>query len=223
MTARLRTRTACVVTVAVLVAYHEARRLAIPHHLHFVTNTAMIGVMAAIAVAASLSRAEIGVGSGSWRKGLAYGAVVVAVIGVVVSAVALLGFDPTSDMADRAAVSGREMLFQVFVQIPIATVLFEELAFRGVLAPLLERLTSPGRALAMASVLFGLWHVQPDQFDSWGGVGSVLGTVAATTVAGAGFLVLKRRSGSLLAPALAHWGTNGVAFMAAWLAVRATH
>lgn len=222
MRGRLGSRAALVTMLGVLTGYHELRRVAIPGHLHFATNAAMIGVVYSVAVASALSASELGLTRAALPKGLRYGAAAAAAIGVAVAAAAAVGVDPSGTITDRAAVSGREMLFQVFVEIPIATVLFEELAFRGVVAGLFARLTTPGRALLGSSLVFGLWHVSPSQFTSLGSAGGALATVAATTLAGAGFLLLRRRSGSLAAPMLAHWGTNGVAFLVAWLAVRAT-
>lgn len=43
-------------------------------------------------------------------------------------------------------------------------------------------------------------------------------TFLATTAAGVGFEWLRRRSGSLAAPALAHLATNSVTFAVAWAA-----
>jgi membrane protease YdiL (CAAX protease family) len=48
----------------------------------------------------------------------------------------------------------------------------------------------------------------------------VAGTVLFTTVAGVVFGVLRDQSGSLLAPALLHWATNGLGIVAAALAWR---
>lgn len=220
---RLGTSAAFVTTLGVLAAYHELRRLAIPDSLHFASNTAMIGVVSAVAVASALSVDELGLTRAALPKGLRYGAVTAAAIGAAVAAAVVIGVDPTGTINDRGAVSGRDMLFQVFVEIPIATVLLEELAFRGVVAGLLSRVTTPGWVLAGSSLAFGLWHVSPNQFTSLADAGGALATVAGTAVAGAAFLMLRRRSGSLAAPMLAHWGTNGVAFLVAWLTVRATN
>ena len=79
-------------------------------------------------------------------------------------------------------------------------------------------------ALLVGAALFGLWHLTPtltgalDAGDP--ALGVTVGTVAATTVAGIGFGWLRVRSGSLLAPILAHIATNSVAFALAWTAVR---
>ena len=52
-------------------------------------------------------------------------------------------------------------LLTAFVLIPLGTVLFEEVAFRGVLWALLRRWRGTRTATAVSSALFGLWHVLP--------------------------------------------------------------
>jgi len=47
----------------------------------------------------------------------------------------------------------------------------------------------------------------------------VLGSVAVTFVAGLAFCWLRLRSGSLLAPIMAHVATNGLALIVAWFVV----
>jgi membrane protease YdiL (CAAX protease family) len=220
MRGRLGSRAALGLTLGVLAGYHELRRLVIPDHLHFASNTAMIAVVAGLAASARMSVDELGLSRAAVPKGVRYGAIAAGAVGAVVGLAALIGVDPTGAIGDHAALSGGEMLFQVFVEIPIATVLLEELAFRGVVGGLLDRLTSPRWAIACTSFAFGLWHVSPHSFTSLDRAGGALGTIAATTFAGVCFHVLRRRSGSLVAPMLAHWGTNGVALLVTWLASR---
>ena len=43
----------------------------------------------------------------------------------------------------------------------------------------------------------------------------VVGTVVFTTLAGIVFAVLRQQSGSLVAPFLLHWATNGLGILAA--------
>jgi membrane protease YdiL (CAAX protease family) len=96
---------------------------------------------------------------------------------------------------------------------------------------MLSRHQRPWQVLVGTSVLFGFWHVLPALHvgatnrgvsDAVGGAGSpavVVGTVALTTVGGLVFGELRRRSGSVLASAGAHWATNalGVLFgLVAW-------
>jgi membrane protease YdiL (CAAX protease family) len=145
---------------------------------------------------------------------------VFAAITVVVVAAAVVAPDAFVD--DRVDVSFGDMLWRALVVIPVGTVVLEELAFRGVLLGLLQRITTTARAVAVSSVLFGLWHVPGvvsgrAADDSVAVVAAVaLGTVAATTIAGALFTWLRLRSGSLVAPVLAHIGTNSVTFVVAW-------
>ena len=124
-------------------------------------------------------------------------------------------------MTDRVEISAAELWLKVLVVIPIGTVLLEELAFRGVILGLLQRLTPMVPAVVIAAVMFGLWHV-PTAWNTASGssgagrVGAVVGTVIATTVAGLVFCFLRLRSRSLVAPMLVHLATNSVTFAIAW-------
>jgi uncharacterized protein len=124
-----------------------------------------------------------------------------------------------------------DALRTVFVVIPFGTVALEEIVFRSVLWGVLARHLRTWQVLVTTSVLFGFWHVLPALHvgatnrgvsDAVGGAGSfvvVAGTVALTTVGGLVFGELRRRSGSVLASAGAHWATNalGVLFgLVAW-------
>ena len=75
-------------------------------------------------------------------------------------------------------------------------------------------------------MLFGLWHVLPAADGARANaegepVGraavarQVVATVAFTTGAGVVFAVLRQESGSLVAPFLLHWATNGLGILAA--------
>jgi membrane protease YdiL (CAAX protease family) len=115
------------------------------------------------------------------------------------------------------------------VAIPVGTVLFEEVAFRGVMWGLLSRDVGVRTATVVSACFFGLWHVLPaiDLARSNISVQShttsgrrrvsvtVLSTVAFTALAGVVFAELRRRSGSLLAPIGLHWATNGLGVLAA--------
>jgi membrane protease YdiL (CAAX protease family) len=96
---------------------------------------------------------------------------------------------------------------------------------------MLARHLSQWQVLVGTSALFGFWHVIPalrvgetnrGVSDAVGAAGSalvVLGTVALTAIGGLVFGELRRRSGSVLASAGAHWATNalGVLFgLVAW-------
>lgn len=103
----------------------------------------------------------------------------------------------------------------VAVQIPWGTVYTEELIFRATLDPLLE--SALGRTgNVMGAVLFGLWHLAPARIAG----DDVPATVAATAVAGAALSGLRRRTGTVLTPALLHFAVNAGGAIAARLAVR---
>lgn len=121
--------------------------------------------------------------------------------------------------------SGGEVLWHLFVEIPIGTALAEELLFRGALLGIFERRHSRRTADAMSAVLFGLWHVLPtiDQLQTnpagdgisgtWGKVGAVGGVVVLTTIAGYGFALLRDKSDSVAAPVIAHTALNAAAYV----------
>jgi membrane protease YdiL (CAAX protease family) len=219
-TRRLDPRVAVAATVGLLGVYQQARRHLIPDEFHDLTNTSMIGVMAAVAATAGLSARDMGLTRDRLLAGLRLGGVVAGAVGTAVAAAGLLGIDPLGLIGDRADASLGEMLVDVFVRIPVATVVFEELAFRGVLTPLLERATTPARAMVWSAALFGSWHVSLPSSADVADLAGQVGTFAATAAAGAGFVYLRRRSGSLAAPMVAHWSTNGLAYAVAWLVGR---
>ncbi|WP_229071108.1 CPBP family intramembrane glutamic endopeptidase [Actinoplanes sp. DH11] len=95
------------------------------------------------------------------------------------------------------------------VEIPLATVVFEEVAFRGVLWALISAAHGPAWATAGTAVLFGLWHISPDP-----GVRRQVGAVAFTTLAGLVLGLLRDLSGGLLAPFALHWAANGLGVLA---------
>ena len=111
--------------------------------------------------------------------------------------------------------------------------LLEELAFRSVLwgVPVPAPAAS-GRCCVTTSVLFGFWHVIPalrggetnrgvsDAVGEGAAPRVVVGTVALTTVGGLVFGELRRRSGSVLASAGAHWATNALGVLFGLLAWR---
>ncbi|MDJ0392600.1 CPBP family intramembrane metalloprotease [Rhodococcus sp. G-MC3] len=124
------------------------------------------------------------------RSGLRWGlgAAVVPVLGsVVVAAVPAL--------AERVRRSDDDLAEWVLFLIPVGTVVTEELVFRSVFDAL-----SP----ALSPIFFGLWHIHPARSAG----DSVVGTVAGTFLAGLLFSWLRRRSGSVLAPALLHYAVN---------------
>jgi membrane protease YdiL (CAAX protease family) len=179
-----------------------------------------------------LTWAQLGLGRDRLRSGRrwALGAVAV-VVGVYVVGVLLPSTRPAFQ-DDRYDLPLPDALRTALLVIPLGTVLLEEIAFRSVLWGALSRHCRPWQVLAITSVLFGLWHVFPSLSvggsnrgvsGAVGGAGDaivMLGTVALTTVGGLVFGELRRRSGSVLASAGAHWATNALGVLFGLLARR---
>jgi membrane protease YdiL (CAAX protease family) len=210
---KMRTERALALMIGGLTAAIIARSTLIPSDWHFAFNAAIVALAIGVARLADLSTDELGlarrnVGAGLRLGGLAF---------VAITAVVALGMPFGLLDDDRTTVDLGDMALRVLVTIPIGTVVMEEFAFRGVLYGLLERVTRPTIATMVGAGLFGLWHVPP-LLDE--GAATVFGTLAATTVAGVGFIWLRRRSDSLLAPMLAHLATNSSTFALSWIVSR---
>jgi len=183
----------------------------------------------ALARWAGLSWAELGLGRGTWWRGLRWALAAIGAVAVLFAEAAVVPLTRSAFHDSRYHFGWGHAALTAFVLIPVGTVLFEEVAFRGVLWGLLRHRHGTWVATSVSSVLFGLWHVLPslglaadDQAigstvgsGSSGQTVSVLGTVLFTGLAGVVFCELRRRSGSLLAPAGLHWTTNGLGVLAA--------
>ena len=152
------------------------------------------------------------------RTAVAYALTSVA---VVAAGYALaLAVPLTRRLLGAAAGAGeRSALRTAFVAVPLSTVVFEEVAFRGVLWGLLAHAYGPHPATAVTAALFGLWHVPPHRAR----IVAVAGTVLFTAAAGVLFGELRHTTGGVLAPAALHWATNGLGVLAGALAARGRH
>jgi membrane protease YdiL (CAAX protease family) len=123
------------------------------------------------------------------------------------------------------------VFYEAFIRIPFGTVVLEEFAFRAALPAVFAKRMSTFRAAVLASVLFGFWHVLPslnlsdvNPFFEWllgdglaGKIGGVAIAVSGTFVAGLWLSFLRFRSGSILAPVIAHWASNAGGYVLAWI------
>lgn len=221
-----------VATIAVLLLWNLAVNLLLPDAGDFAVAASGIVVLLLIAFRSGLDWDQLGLGGGSVGRGIRYGSMAVVIVTAAVFAAALVpaSRELLGDDQFNGVASG-EMLYEALIRIPLLTALGEELAFRGVLLGLLLARHSPLRAAVLSSALFGLWHVLPGiealetttatQLTSGiMGAISVAGQVLVTGLAGMVFAWLRLRSGSLVAPVLAHWGLNGAAYLAGWLIVQ---
>jgi len=218
---------ALVIVIAVLAVVNVVD-VRVPHAALVLGPAGAAGLLA-LARWAGLSWAELGLGAGIWRRGVRWALAAIGVVAVVFAAGAALPLTRSAFRDTRYDFGWGHALLTAFVLIPVGTVLFEEVAFRGVLWGLLRRRHGTVVATVVSSALFGLWHVLPsvglaadDQAigatvgsGSSGQAVSVLGTVLFTALAGVVFCELRRRSGSLLAPVGLHWATNALGVLAA--------
>ncbi len=123
-----------------------------------------------------------------------------------------------------AGLRGRELACMALVRIPVGTVLWEEVAFRGLAQAALARVLPGPAALAATAGLFGAWHIRPaaealaaNQLARGPAATAAAVAAACTGLAGAGAVLswLRVRSGSLAAPALVHLAVSSGAVLAA--------
>lgn len=222
---------ALVAASAGLVGWNAALNLVpFPAWAYVPANLALAGVAVAAGRRFGLDAEEMGLGAHQ-RRGLLIGLGGAALVGA-----ALLAASRTPALAplladERAAgLSGLGLLYGAAVRIPFGTAVPEEVLFRGVLLGALHRRRPWWRAVAWSSAVFGLWHIGPtivlvrvNGLDGSPAVaaGVVAAAVAGTAAAGAGFALLRRWGGGVVAPVLVHSATNAFSLLAAVAAQRA--
>lgn len=197
-------------------------------------NLAILGVALAIARHANVTWVDVGMWRERFGRGLTVGAIVMALVGIVIVVGVALPFTREFFEDERVVESSTAaVLFNAAVRIPIATAFYEEMLFRGVLFGMFVRKWPPLWAALASSLLFGLWHILPTidtldvnpAGDLFGGIVGVTvaagGAVIGTALAGLAFLWLRLRANSTVAPILAHVATNSLALLAALFVVRA--
>lgn len=221
--------TALIVALAILGVHNVAGNLVLPSRWYVPANLSTGLALLAVVLVSGVGFDELGLAPSALAGGVAAGAagglLVLGVLGVV-------AVTPGRRLlADErmAGVGGSGTVYRCLVRIPCGTVVLEELAFRGVLLALVARSTSVGAAVAVSSLLFGLWHILPTlpTLDANGlarsagaRVAAVSGAVLFTAVVGVAFCWLRYRTGSLVAPAVIHASANGGATIAAFLVLR---
>jgi uncharacterized protein len=212
---------AITIIIVVLVAIAEWRG---PAHTSLVVGPLAAVLLLLLARVAGLSAEEIGLGRRYLGRGGVYAGACVAVVGAVYAVALALPATRPAFFDERYQVVLGSAVMTALVVIPLGTVLFQEVAFRGVLWALVCSGYGATRATLVSSVLFGFVHVAPSlrlnrvnpavaALVGPGGAGQVLAVIGAVSVTGvAGVLLceLRRRSGSLLAPIGLHWAVNGL-------------
>ena len=193
-------------------------------------NVAAAGLLLAAARAAGLSWSDLGLAPRRLGTGVRWGGVCFAVVAVAyTAALAVPGTRPLMEDARVTGLDSGEIAYAALVRIPLGTVLWEEVAFRGVLLAAFIRLMPVRWAVVASAAVFGAWHVRPTlsaiavnnlvHGPLLTGLLVLLACLAAV-LAGVVFAVLRLRTGSLLAPALLHVATNSLGTIAAATAIR---
>jgi uncharacterized protein len=224
------TAVAVAVVMFVLVATNVWVHLG-PGQVHVVTGPLAALLLLVLARVAGLTWQELGLGRQTLVRGLQVSLVAAVVVAMVYSAGVAIPVTRGAFRDARYRLGLKAVLYTALVAIPLGTVLFEEVAFRGVLWGLLARDVGVPAATVLSACLFGIWHVLPAldlarthisvkgsstvAADRRRVTVTVLATIAFTTLAGIIFAELRRRSGSLVAPIGLHWATNGLGVLAA--------
>ncbi len=200
----------------------------VPERWHVPAN--VIAALASVSLArrAGASAADCGLradGLGpAVRTGVAAAAVIAAGVAIAAAPARLRGVFADDRVCGHGSTRAR---YEVLVRIPLATAGSEEVLFRGAMLGVMLRRHSPAAAIARSSLCFGLWHVLPTLTSlrsaaagraataRTGAAAVVAGVVGVTAGAGTGFAVLRMRSGSVAASAIAHAALNVSAYIAA--------
>ena len=129
---------------------------------------------------------------------------------------------PETFMDERHNKEIIHVLYSVFIGLPLLTVLFEELLFRGVLLSLFLKKYSQIWSVIFSSLAFGFWHLLSAQNlnsapKETPGFLIVIGTIIFTTLGGMFFSWLRITSKSLVAPIIFHWTINATGIILAYM------
>ena len=211
---------------AALTAYNNVLGAHPAHERWYVpANACASGVLLSSALASGLTLADLGIGQENLNPGRAGAGLAAAVAAGWLLAGAMPAARPVLGDERAAGLDARSAAYQALVRIPVGTVLWEEIAFRGVLQGALRRIRPAWQAIAVTSVVFGLWHVRPTvqalrvnglAGDRGKAVSRTAAGVAATAAGGVLLSWLREHSGSLTAPVLVHLATNSGGVLTAW-------
>ena len=211
--------------VVVLLGARNVGEVVLPAVAYVPTNVAVGALLLVVARRSGSSWTDLGLGGRDIRRALTVGAI--AGSAAVVAMILAAALPMTRGFFDNARVPadapGWERLYQTVIRIPVGTVAFEELAFRGVLLAVLCRRLQLTAAVAVSSALFGLWHIVPtlsmataNDIEGLARAGLVAGSVLATAAGGLVFCALRVRGRHVLAPAMLHVAFNDVGYLIAW-------
>jgi membrane protease YdiL (CAAX protease family) len=204
----------------------------LPEIWHIPFQLGILAIALAVSRRAGTTWSALGLRRDRLSRGAKVGGLVIAIITVGIAIA--IAIPATRELFRDEKIVNSSLgwgLFQVFVRIPLATALYEEVLFRGIIFGMLARRYTPLFGGVATSLLFGFWHILPtldtldtspagDLFSGWiGTTTAVAGSVAVTALGGIGFLLVRLYSNSTLAAVLAHIGTNSVAILGALVVI----
>jgi CAAX protease family protein len=154
---------AVAIAVGVLAVRSAVGESLVPPVLYVPVNLATAALLALVSWSAGLSASELGLSRAAAPRGVVVGvAVAVIVVAGIAVGAALPATRPLFEDQRIADVHRAvELAYQALARIPLGTALVEEFAFRGALLGLLARVGPMRTAVAVSSLLFGLWHIRP--------------------------------------------------------------
>lgn len=215
-------------TLGFLAIYNIVQNTFLSRRGYVTGNLIATGIGLVWARRSGLSSQSIGLSGRNLSKGLGLGA------GAAVAAAGLATLVGDHEVVrkmldDRRLtdLSDRQLWFRLLVRFPLGTALFEEFWFRGIVPAALESHGSSNPDL-VAAVAFTAWHLIPTASAVDANESIRLPTLerkallvaGGSLAAGAGGLVfsaMRRGSGSVAAPWVAHTAINSLWF---WVAVR---
>jgi membrane protease YdiL (CAAX protease family) len=222
-----------IAAAATVLAYGYIIVRVVPAAVYVPVNLAAAGLAVALVHARDAGWDDLGLAREKLGRGLRLGLLtVLPIAAVVATGVALTVSRKFFVEARFTDLDTARKLYELLVRIPLGTALSEELIFRGALLGLYLRRHTFLRAALLSSLVFGLWHVvgalAAVQSNAAGEVlaspaarvGGVLATVVATGAAGMVFCWLRRRSGSVVTPAITHAALNGLSVVGGLVAAR---
>ncbi|MGC5013721.1 CPBP family intramembrane glutamic endopeptidase [Streptosporangium sp. DT93] len=145
--------------VAVLVAANVLNNRLAPR-LAPLTSATAVGALLVMARRSGLSWAELGFHQRA--RGLRIGGALASAVAVSYAAGIAIPATRRFFRDERAlSLSRGRAIEEALLQVPVGTVLLEEVGFRGVVHALVARSHGHAAATAVSSALFGLWHVLP--------------------------------------------------------------
>lgn len=178
--------------------------------------TSAVGAFVALASAALFGFDQLGFGAPDPMVVVTWG-IAATLLAAAVGMFMLGNPSLRAEMADLrlTMLDRRQAAADIFVRIPLFTVMVEEAFFRGVLHAALIALYPTTVAIWLGAGLFGLWHIGPglDQAEASDKRRSAIAlhtvaTVVATTLAGALLVWLRIETGSIWAPVAVHAAVN---------------